>query len=63
LKGSSLRLYVNPVVDIREYKMFFEKEYPSISQFNSSLTEKLNDALSKFSPVSIDKDVHTDSLF
>jgi hypothetical protein len=63
LRGSSLRLHVNPVVDLREYKKFFEMEYPSTMQFNTSLTDKLKEALGKFSPVSIDKDVQMDSLF
>jgi hypothetical protein len=62
LKGSIIRLYVNPVIDIREYKLIFESEYPSNALFNSLLTDKIKNELSKYSTVHIDKNVTLDSL-
>ena len=63
LKGSSIRLYINPVIDIGDLDEPFEKEYTSNNLFRSILTDKLKEKLGKFSTISIDPNVNMDALF
>jgi hypothetical protein len=63
LKGSSIRLYINPVIDIGEFRKSFENEYTSNSLFCSILTNKLEEKLSRFSMIYIDPNVNMDTLF
>jgi len=63
LKGSSIRLYVNPVIDIGEFGKSFENEYTSNSLFCSILTDKLKEKLNRFSMIYVDPNVNMDTLF
>ena len=57
LKGSSIKLYVNPVIDIGEFRKSFENEYTSNNLFCSFLTTKLKETLSSFSTIYSDPNV------
>ncbi len=63
LKGSSIRLYVNPIIDVGEFGKPFENEYTSNSFFPSILTNKLEEKLSRFSKIYIDSIANMDALF
>ena len=63
LKGSSIRLYVYPVIDIGEFRKPFENEYTSNSNFCSFLTNNLKEKISKYSTISTDSDVSLNVLF
>ncbi len=63
LKGSSIRLHVNPVIDANRFGNAFEKEYPSKKLFCSSLSDDLKKRLGTFSTVSIDTNSDVDNLF
>ena len=63
LKGSSIRMYVNPVIDSGEFGTSFKNEYASNSLFCSILTTKLKEMLGRFSTIYVDSNATMDTLF
>ena len=63
LKGSSIRLYVHPIIYAGEFGKSFENEYSSNGHFCSILTNELKEKLSRLSTIYIDNNIDMDSLF
>ncbi len=63
LKGSSVRLYVNPVMDPGEFQEPFENEYPSNKLFYSLLTDKIKEKLGRVATISTDPNINMDIVF
>ncbi|MBN1398452.1 MAG: hypothetical protein JXA06_10515 [Bacteroidetes bacterium] len=63
LKGSSIRLYVNPEISSSEFEKVFNSEYPSNIIFFSSLGSKIKNMLESYSIVVIDANAYTDNYF
>lgn len=63
LKGSNVRLYVTPVVDVLEFQNSFRSEYGSRSKFDSLLTSRVKDILTKVATTSIDSSNETEKIF
>jgi len=52
LKGSSARLYVNPTVELLEFKISFASEYQTETKFVSKFINEIKDTLSKSMSIS-----------
>lgn len=63
LKGSNVRLYVTPVVDVLEFQNSFRNEYGSRSKFDSLLTSRVKDILTNIATTSIDTSNETEKIF
>lgn len=63
LKGSSVRLYVNPTVDLLEFKVSFASEYKTEKKFISKFVDELKDTLSKSMIISTDSLEKIEEIF
>lgn len=63
LKGSSIRLHINPVIDGGEFWKAFENEYPLNILVYSILSNELKEKLSRFSVIHIDTNANMDNIF
>jgi hypothetical protein len=63
IKGSSIGLHVNPVINAGPLRKEFESKYLSDNAFCSFLSGKIKEKLDKFTTVRIDTEASTDDLF